>query len=120
MAAAIALDFLNGLWLVLTGVILTLDCVHKRMGASFVFLAVVLVYFIAAIVFRNYWGRQMTIAQRELLKKYEEYDRKLVNVALAAVALMINIEHGCPPRLDALKRELAALQPEGQYDGEKE
>jgi hypothetical protein len=39
-----------------------------------------------------------------------ERNRMLSDIVLSAVALKLNIEHGCPPKLDALNRDLNAFQ----------
>ena len=53
--------------------------------------------------------RGFLLAERGRMLKERD---KLRAVAMSAVALGINIEHGFPPNLEALKRDLAALTGE--------
>lgn len=46
------------------------------------------------------------MSKEELLER----NRLLTDIALSALALKINIEHGFPPALHALNRDLAAFE----------
>jgi ABC-type iron transport system FetAB permease component len=84
-------------------------------------LAAFVVTLIAVTAMRNHSLRglaeaagELIEAQRKLIDAGKTIDlatanRRLSDVALSAVALMTAIEHGIPPNLSALKRDLAAL-----------
>jgi len=48
------------------------------------------------------------VVSREAFKDMQDRIRLLTDIALSAVALKLNIEHGFEPHLNALNRDLAA------------
>jgi hypothetical protein len=55
------------------------------------------------------WRDHYRCAMRRI-EELEERSRMEADIALSAICLKLNIEHGFPPRLDALNRDLAAFQ----------
>ena len=121
------LEGFPGVLLFCGGVVICLDWICHRRGAGFIFLVVVMALLLVVTAMKNYTWRQLIEIRGKLIEVLEadrtglrEENRKLKKVALAAVALTINVEHGVPPDLTVLKRELAAFQPEEETHEQKE
>jgi hypothetical protein len=89
--AIMAIDLIRGLWL-------------GWMNAAVTLLLCVV------LIVRNYWWRRLLVAQKEQVKNLEKENWQLKEVALAAAAVQIMVEHGLPLNLDPLNRSLNAFQ----------
>ena len=84
---------------------------------QFWMLGTLLLLLCVALGFRTYWWRKLYLVQQEAsasLRTYsaglEEENRKLKDIALAALAVKLMVEHGCPINLEPLNQSLNAFQ----------
>lgn len=97
------------------GVQMLLDA--QRCMWQFWMLGVLTLLLCVAVAFRSYWWRKLYLAQQKVPESLktccvclEEENRKLKDIALAALAVKLMVEHGCPINLEPLNQSLNAFQ----------